>query len=59
MSPEAKARIGRVAMQMFRDASAVAKRGDNGAALISYAEMILESVVEEEVQRRLAARDAA
>ncbi|MEI6161948.1 MAG: hypothetical protein WCP77_19090 [Roseococcus sp.] len=59
MSPEAKARIARVVMHVFREGVPAAKAGWDGAETLRYAETILENVVEEEVQRRLAARDNA
>ncbi|MEI6162676.1 MAG: hypothetical protein WCP77_22830 [Roseococcus sp.] len=58
MSPEAKARIARVVMHVYGAAISTAKAGES-TALRNYAETILESVVEEEVRRRLAARDGA
>jgi hypothetical protein len=60
MSPESKQRIGRVISQTW---AAATGRGNvsNGTAFQAaqtYAQTILESIVEEEVQRRLAAREA-
>lgn len=59
MSPESKARIARVVVEVWRAGSAAAKTGGSSAEPRLYAETILENVVEEEVQRRLAARDGA
>ena len=59
MSPEAKARIGRVVAEVFRAARSTGKpEPARHAEALRYAETVLGSVVEEEVQRRLAAREA-
>ena len=51
MSPESKARIQRLAMHLLLEGSA--KRGGHAEEALRYAETIVESVVEEEVQKRL------
>ena len=59
MSPEARARIGRVVMEVWRAGITAAKTGGSSGEPIRYAEAILENVVEEELQRRLAAPERA
>jgi hypothetical protein len=60
MSPESKARIGRVVAEVFRAARSTGKpEPARHAEAQRYAETVLGSVVEDEVRKRLAARDGA